>query len=662
MALLFLRDISLSYGSAPLLDNIQLQIQPRERLCILGRNGEGKSTLLKIIEGSLQPDKGQRIIQDGIKIAKLQQEVPQDLKGSVYHIIATGLGNLGKLLTNYHSLRQQIDSASHQNSNPNEQLTQLTHCQQQIDDLDAWQLDAQIASLTSKLGLSTETEFSTLSGGMKRRVLLAKALIQDPDILLLDEPTNHLDIPSIQWLEQFLKTLNCTLVFITHDRAFLQALATRIVELDRGQLHNWQCDYATYLQRKAAQLAAQAKQNANFDKKLAQEEAWIRQGIKARRTRNEGRVRALEKLRAERQARRNQQGTAKMQLNTAEQSGKKVIEVKNISFAWPNTDPLIQNFSTLITRGDKVAIIGPNGCGKSTLLQLLLGQIPPTQGQITIGTQLKVAYFDQHRSQLDLEKTVAESVIDGSDTVEINGQRKHIIGYLSDFLFHPNRARQPVKALSGGERNRLLLARTFAQPSNLLVLDEPTNDLDLETLELLEELVANYPGTVLLVSHDRAFINHVVTNSLVFDAPGKLNEYVGGYDDWLRQRPQHYAEQGYFQTIEPPTTQKNPKTISKTNTKISPPAKQKPQKPARKPKKLSYKEQKLYDSLPDKIEQLEAELEQLAQQTQATTFYQQPQDQIQAVLAELQAKETELETAFEQWETLEAKKQTLINT
>lgn len=652
MALLFLRDVSLSFGTAPLLEQVSLQIESNERLCILGRNGEGKSTLLKVIEGEMQPDSGQRVVQDGIKIAKLQQEVPQDLSGSVYHVIASGLGNLGEILENYHALSQQLI----QNTENPERLEQMMQLQQQIDAANGWQLDTQVATLTSKLGLPADAEFSNLSGGMKRRVLLAKALIQTPDILLLDEPTNHLDIPSIQWLEQFLKTLSCTLVFITHDRAFLQALATRIVELDRGQLSNWQCDYQTYLQRKAEVLEAEAKQNANFDKKLAQEEAWIRQGIKARRTRNEGRVRALERLREERKARRSQQGKVKMQQNSAKLSGKKVIEVKNLSFAWPNGQPLIEHFSTTIMRGDKVAIIGPNGCGKSTLLQLLLGQIQPTEGKIELGTNLQIAYFDQHRAQLDLEKTVAESVIDGTDTVEINGQRKHVIGYLSDFLFHPERARQPVKALSGGERNRLLLARTFAQPSNLLVLDEPTNDLDLETLELLEELVAEYQGTVLLVSHDRTFINHVVTNSIVFDAPGVVNEYVGGYDDWLRQRPEKYANSGFFQGL----SNKSPKKVEKNAKKTSPTPKNS-SKPQRKSKKLSYKEQKAYNSLPELIEQLETELEQLAEQTHAPEFYQQPQNQVQTVLAALQVKEAELEAAFEQWEALEAKRLELQN-
>jgi ATP-binding cassette subfamily F protein uup len=654
MALLFLRDISLSFGAAPLLDHVNLQIEPNERLCILGRNGEGKSTLLKVIEGEILPDSGNRIVQEGVKIAKLQQEVPQDLSGSVYHVIASGLGELGGALDRYHAISEQLTVED----NP-ELLEEMMQLQQQIEAQEGWQLDQKVTTLISQLALPGTADFAELSGGMKRRVLLAKALIQSPDILLLDEPTNHLDIPSIQWLETFLKGLSCTLVFITHDRAFLQSLATRIVELDRGQLSNWQCDYQTYLQRKAEKLEAEEKANANFDKKLAQEEAWIRQGIKARRTRNEGRVRALERLREEHKARRSQQGKVNMQHNVADLSGKKVIEVEDLTFAWPNGEPLIQNFSTLIMRGDKVGIIGPNGCGKSTLLQLLLGKIQPTQGRIELGTNLEIAYFDQHRAQLDLEKTVAESVIDGTDTVEINGQRKHVMSYLSDFLFAPDRARQPVKALSGGERNRLLLARTFAQPSNLLVLDEPTNDLDLETLELLEELVMNYPGTVLLVSHDRAFINHVVTSSIVFDAPGVVNEYVGGYDDWLRQRPAEYAQNSGF-TVE---TAAEKKTLSAKNAKIPSPAS--PSKPIKsveatqktkpKKKKLSYKEQKAYEALPEKIEQLEAQLEQMAEEMNAPDFYQQDNETVQTFLKEMAETEAALEAAFEEWETLEAK-------
>jgi ATP-binding cassette subfamily F protein uup len=642
MALLFLRDTQLSYGTQTLLDGVDFKIEPNERVCIVGRNGEGKSTLLKVIEGSVQADDGSRILQDGVQIAKLQQEVPNDTQGSVFHIIAQGLGNIGQLIERFHQLTATLADDSSENT-----LNELTRTQQAIDDQNGWDLNQKVETLISKLSLPAEAEFSELSGGMKRRVLLAQALIQDPDILLLDEPTNHLDIPSIQWLEDFLKNLSCSLVFITHDRSFLQALATRIVELDRGQLYNWECDYATYLQRKAAQLESEAKSNAEFDKKLAQEEAWIRQGIKARRTRNEGRVRALEKLREAHKARRQQQGKANLQYNQANHSGKQVIEVEDISFAWPD-QTVIDHFSTMILRGDKIGFIGANGCGKSTLLKLLLGQLTPQSGHIKLGTNLKIAYFDQHRDQLDENKAVVDSVLEESDYIEINGQRKHIMGYLGDFLFSPERARQPVKALSGGERNRLLLARVFAKPSNLLVLDEPTNDLDIETLELLEELLLDYPGTVLIVSHDRAFLNSVVTSSIVFDAPGQVNEYVGGYDDWLRQRPAHYDAPA-------------PKTAAQTNTlesarpgeKNETPAAKSSDKPAaKKPKKLSYKDQREYDALPETIETLETELEALQMQISEPEFYQQTGHE--AVLERLNACEAELEAAFERWEILEA--------
>jgi ATP-binding cassette subfamily F protein uup len=617
MALLFLRDISLSFGAAPLLDKIHFQVETGERVCIVGRNGEGKSTLLKVIEGIQPADEGSRIVQDGVKIAKLQQDVPHDLQGSVFDVVALGLGDIGETLKAYHHAALEGD------------MDQLEKLQHKIEAQNGWDMNQQVDTILSKLDLPADDEFASLSGGMKRRVLLAQALIQKPDILLLDEPTNHLDIPSIQWLEGFVKNLRCALVFITHDRAFLQALATRIVEVDRGQLYSWDCDYATYLERKQAQLESEAKSNSEFDKKLAQEEVWIRQGIKARRTRNEGRVRALEKLRLERQARRSQQGSANLQVNVADTSGKKVIEIEHLSFGWPDKT-IVQDFSTVIMRGDKVGLIGPNGCGKSTLLKLLLGQEQPHQGKVELGTNLQIAYFDQHRAKLNEELSVAENVMDSSDYVEINGQRKHIIGYLSDFLFAPDRARQPVKSLSGGERNRLLLAQVFAKPSNLLILDEPTNDLDVETLELLEDLLLNYQGTVLIVSHDRAFLNNVVTSSIVFDAPGLVNEYVGGYDDWLRQRPSF--EQ---------TSQKTSKTTASTTATTS--AQANNSVPAAKPaKKLSYKDQREYDALPGLIEQLETQLEILSGQIADPDFYQQEQTKIDKHLAKIQHKEKEL--------------------
>ncbi|MEA3405243.1 MAG: ATP-binding cassette domain-containing protein [Pseudomonadota bacterium] len=636
MALLFLRDISLSFGSAPLLNKASFQIEPNERVCIVGRNGEGKSTLLKVVEGQIQADGGTRIVQDGVKIAKLQQEVPHDTIGSVFHVISEGLGNIGPLIERFHDLSMQMET-----NYTDAVLETFTKVQQQIEDANGWEHKQRVETIISKLGLPSEAEFSNLSGGMKRRVLLAQALVQEPDILLLDEPTNHLDIPSIQWLESFLKTIRCSLVFITHDRAFLQSLATRIVELDRGNISNWECDYHTYLERKAEQLEAEAKQNALFDKKLAQEEVWIRQGIKARRTRNEGRVRALEKLRSEHKARRTQQGKANLQLNKAELSGKQVIEIEHLNFSFENRI-IVTDLTANIMRGDKVGIIGENGCGKSTLLSLILGKLQPTSGKVKLGTNLDIAYFDQHRAQLDENKAVAESVIEESDYVEINGVRKHIIGYLGDFLFSPDRARQPVKALSGGERNRLLLARVFAKPSNLLILDEPTNDLDVETLELLEELLLSYKGTVLIVSHDRAFLNNVATSSIVFDAPGIVNEYVGGYDDWLRQRPDYSNILDESKKPELTKTVKPEATSPSTETAI------------KKPKKLSYKDQREYDNLPALIEELEQALESLSEQMNDPNFYQKPEDEVQATIQQLADKEAELETAFERWESLEA--------
>ena len=636
MALLFLRDIQLSFGSAPLLNKLNLQIEANDRLCIVGRNGEGKSTLLKVIEGLIPPDEGTRIVQDGVHIAKLQQEVPHDTHGSVFHIIAEGLGDIAPLLDKFHKLSLKI-----QTDHSEETLNHFTQIQQEVDNKNGWELNTRVDTVISKLGLPADVEFSTLSGGMKRRVLLAKALVQEPDILLLDEPTNHLDIPSIQWMETFLSGMRCALVFITHDRSFLQAIANRIVDLDRGRLSNWECDYHTYLQRKADWLEAEAKQNAEFDKKLAQEEAWIRQGIKARRTRNEGRVRALKQLRDEHKARRTQQGKANLQTNTAGTSGKQVIEIKELTFNFDNK-PIVNGLDAVVMRGDKVGIIGANGCGKSTLLNLLLGKLEPQAGSIKLGTNLKIAYFDQHRAQLNENLPVVESVLEESDHVEINGQRKHVMGYLGDFLFTPDRARQPVKALSGGERNRLLLARVFAKPSNLLILDEPTNDLDVETLELLEELLMGYEGTVLIVSHDREFLNNVCTSSLVFDAPGEVNKYVGGYDDWLRQRPVHYLETG-----------KTEKATEKTETK----AESTPAKPANKPtqkKKLSYKDQREYDMLPQKLEDLEAEIEAINEVIAQPDFYSKDQATVQGKLAELQAKEDELEEAFMRWEELES--------
>ena len=640
MALMTLHDISIAYGDKPLLDHQNMEIDTGERICIVGRNGEGKSTLLKIIAGHIQPDDGEIITADTVRVAMMPQDVPDHLPGTVYDQVAAGAGDIGALLKQHHALTQQL---AEQPDNAR-LLSELEQVQQALDARDGWRLSNQVDTLITEMNLPAETPFDALSGGLKRRVLLGQALVQQPDILLLDEPTNHLDIPSIEWLEKFLKSLDIALVFITHDRAFLERLATRIVELDRGMLRSYPGDWNNYLRRKAEQLAAEEKANAAFDKKLAQEEAWIRQGIKARRTRNEGRVRALKALREAAANRRKRKGKAQISVNAAEESGKKVIEVEGLHHAIDGR-PIVQDFSTLILRGDKVGIIGPNGCGKTTLLKLLLGQLKPDRGKVKLGTRLEIAYFDQHREQLDPNKTVADAVVDDSDWVQIGERKVHVMRYIQDFLFSPERARQPVSALSGGERNRLLLARVFARPSNLLVLDEPTNDLDMETLELLEEKLLEYPGTLLLVSHDRAFIDNVVTSTLVFDAPGVVNEYVGGYSDWLRQRPKNASD-----AWETPGKKSAQKTASQ---KVGDPL---PTRRKAQPPKLTYREQQEYDTLPDTLEQLEADIEQLHQQLADPAVFADGAA-VKALQAQLAEKEQALEAAFERWEALEAKYQ-----
>ncbi len=528
MSLLTLRDVSLQFSGPALLDKVNLQIDDRERVALIGRNGMGKSTLLKIIAGLHAADEGE--IQSGTsKISYLSQEVPRDLHGTIFDLVAGGLEEQADLVRRYHhATLAVVEDPSEAN------FDALSRAQQQLEAADGWQLEQQIETVLSRLSLDADLLFETLSGGLRRRALLARELVKSPDLLILDEPTNHLDIESIAWLEQFLLNWSGALLFVTHDRAFMQRLATRILELDRGQLTDWPGNYQNYLRRREERANAEALENARFDKKLSQEEVWIRQGIKARRTRNEGRVRALEAMRKAYGERRVKQGTAKIQLQEAERSGKLVVDAEDVTYGW-NEQPVIRRFSTRIMRGDKIGIIGPNGVGKSTLLNLLLGKLTPTSGSIRLGSQLEVAYFDQLRAALDLEKSVRDNVSGGSDKVEVNGKSRHVISYLQDFLFDPGRAMQPVNALSGGERNRLLLARLFTRPANLLVLDEPTNDLDIETLELLEELLVDYQGTVLLVSHDREFLDNVVTSTLVFEGDGRVNAYVGGYADWQRQ-------------------------------------------------------------------------------------------------------------------------------
>ena len=587
MALLSLQHIHKAFGASPLLDDETLQIERGERICLVGRNGEGKSTLLKIVSGDIEPDEGEVIRQPGLKVRRLRQNVPNDITSTVEELVFQGL--------------------------------EYPH-----DDPDSHQAVDKAISLVS---LENRLKFSELSGGQKRRALLAQALVCEPDILVLDEPTNHLDIESINWLERFLERYKGTLLFVTHDRAFLRRLATRIIELDRGRLHSWACDYDTYLKRKQALLDGEAGQQAQFDKKLVQEEIWIRKGIKARRTRNEGRVRALEQMRRERSLRRERSGSVNMQVIEAGLSGRKVIVGSGITHAYMD-EPLISDLDIEIMRGDKIGIIGPNGCGKTTLINILLGRLKPQSGTIDHGTKLEIAYFDQHRAALDETKTVAENV-SADEIITIGGSRKHVLGYLQDFLFTPDRARQPVSVLSGGERNRLLLAKMFTKASNVLVLDEPTNDLDVETLELLEELLAGYEGTLLLVSHDRAFLNNVVTGTLVFEGGGRITEYAGGYDDWLLQRSEPNNE------IE----KKKPAPAEKMKSR----------------QKLSNREREELATLPGRIEQLEQELEKLQQAMTDPAFYQQDKAEIARQTARAEEIPAELEKSFERWEELEGR-------
>ena len=619
MPLLTLRDIQLSYGQQPLLDHVNLSIDTGERLCLIGRNGAGKSTLMKVIAEEIQADDGQIEKTQGLSVARLEQEVPDDQEHSVHFMVAEGLGEQGALLSEHAEL------VHHLGDGDDKVLARFEELSSEIEARGAWQLSQRVDTVLSKLNLDGDMPFAGLSGGMKRRVLLARALVQDPDILLLDEPTNHLDMESIQWLEEFLKNVGTTLVFISHDRAFIRSLATRIIELDRGKLTSWPGSYEKYLSGKQAALDAEERANAEFDKKLSQEEKWIRQGIKARRTRNEGRVRALKTMRDEFSQRRSRTGTASLTIQSSDNSGKIVVEADSISYAVGGKQ-IVRDFSVALMRGDRVGILGPNGCGKSTLIRLLLDRLTPDSGTVKQGTQLQVAYFDQLRDTLDEEKSVIDNVAEGSDVINLNGQSKHVIGYLQDFLFDPARVRQPVKSLSGGERNRLLLAKLFTRPFNLLVLDEPTNDLDAETLELLEEQLINYQGTLLLVSHDREFIDNVVTSTLVFEHGG-LNNYVGGYQDWLRQRPE-------------PTREKAVKQVTAD-------------KPAAPRKKRSYKDQRELEQLPARIEQLETDLDAVQTRMSDPDFYKGDAAQISAAQTQQSELEQQLAEAFARWDELD---------
>ncbi|HAS6207080.1 TPA: ABC transporter ATP-binding protein [Vibrio vulnificus] len=637
MALLTIHNGQLAFGDNPLLDKADFVLQEHERVCLVGRNGAGKSTLMKVLAGEVILDDGKLQITQDVVVSRLEQDPPRNEPGTVYDYVASGLAEIGEQLKIYHDL---LDLVAQEPTEKN--INRLARVQEQLDHANAWRFEDRVKHVLAALKLDAETKLTDLSGGWQRKAALAKALVCDPDVLLLDEPTNHLDVTTIEWLETFLKDFRGSIIFISHDRAFIKAMATRIVDLDRGKLASFPGDYDNYLVEKEEMLRVEEMQNAEFDKKLAQEEVWIRQGIKARRTRNEGRVRALKKLREERQSRVDVQGKAKIQIDDAARSGKIVFEAEKLQFSFDGKK-IVDDFSFNIMRGDRIALIGPNGCGKSTVLKLLLDQLKPESGRLHCGTKLEVAYFDQYREILDPEKTVIDNLADGKQEVTVGGRERHALSYLQDFLFSPKRARTPVKALSGGEKNRLLLARIFLKPNNLLILDEPTNDLDIETLELLEELLANYQGTLLLVSHDRQFVDNTVTTSWIFEGEGKIEEFVGGYHDAQQQRKQAIEAREVMEKSAPKAkvVEETPKTAPAKNTS----------------KKLSYKLQRELEALPAKLEQLEADIEALQEQVNSAEFFAQPVETTQPVLEQLAALEQELEIAFERWEELEAMQQ-----
>ncbi|ELA7354440.1 TPA: ABC transporter ATP-binding protein [Vibrio alginolyticus] len=637
MALLTIHNAQLAFGDHPLLDKAEFALQENERVCLVGRNGAGKSTLMKVLAGDILLDDGKIQITQDVVVSRLEQDPPRNQEGTVYEYVSGGLAEIGEQLKIYHDL---LDLVAQDPSEKN--INRLAKVQEQLDHSNAWRFDDRVKNVLGALKLSPETKLADLSGGWQRKAALARALVCDPDVLLLDEPTNHLDVTTIEWLENFLKDYKGSIIFISHDRAFIKSMATRIVDLDRGQLASFPGNYEQYLNDKEEMLRVEEMQNAEFDKKLAQEEVWIRQGIKARRTRNEGRVRALKKLREERRDRREVQGKVNLNIDDASRSGKIVFEAENVSFAYEGKT-IVDDFSFNIMRGDRIALIGPNGCGKSTVLKLLLGQLEAQSGRLHCGTKLEVAYFDQYREILDPEKTVIDNLADGKQEVMVGGRQRHALSYLQDFLFAPKRARTPVKALSGGEKNRLLLARILLKPNNLLILDEPTNDLDIETLELLEEMLANYQGTLLLVSHDREFVDNTVTTSWIFEGNGIIEEFVGGYHDAKQQRDQVLASRSQ---VEKPT--KKEKVVEETP---------KTTQPKNNSKKLSYKLQRELEALPAKLEQLESDIESLQEQVNDPEFFAKPVEQTQPVLEQLAALEQELEIAFERWEELEAMQQ-----
>ena len=637
MALLNLLNAYLGFGDFPLLDHTELHIEPNERVCLVGRNGAGKSTLMKVLAGEVQLDDGKLIFEKDIVVARLEQDPPRHIQETVFEYVAEGIVHLSDLLKQYHHISQQMLT-----DYSDELLAKLSQVQAQLEHNNGWQFENRIQDTLKLLELDPDKKLCELSGGWVRRAALARALVANPDILLLDEPTNHLDVEAITWLEDLLLNFKGSIIFISHDRSFIRKMATRIVDLDRGKLVSYPSNYDLYLETKAEDLRVEALQNELFDKKLAQEEVWIRQGIKARRTRNEGRVRALKKLREERRNRREVQGKAKIQLDTTARSGKIVFEIENASYEVEGKT-LLKDFSATIQRGDKIALVGPNGCGKTTFIKLLLGELQPTSGTIRCGTKLDIAYFDQYRAELDLEKTVMDNVADGKQDIEVNGVKRHVLGYLQDFLFLPKRAMTPVKALSGGERNRLLLAKLLLKPNNLLILDEPTNDLDVETLELLEELLADYQGTLLIVSHDRQFIDNTVEECFFFEGNGVLNQYIGGYFDAKQQQENYHASQA--------SQLQNQK---KNELLAAEPAKQEKPKAEAKKVKLSYKEQRELEALPAQMEALEAEIESLQTEISSADFFSKEVAYTQEKLQALANKEAELEQAFERWEELES--------
>lgn len=637
MSLINLTNAYLSFSDAPLLDHIDMSIEVNERVCLVGRNGAGKSTLLKVLNKEVPLDEGQIVYENNVVVSRLQQDPPRDVQGNVFDFVAEGLQEQAQLLKDYHELSHRVEQEPSESN-----LAKLAKMQEQLDHQNGWQLENRIRNVISSLSLDSEAQLSSLSGGWLRKAALAKALVCQPTVLLLDEPTNHLDIETIKWLEEFLKSFNGSIVFISHDRSFIRQMATRIIDLDRGKIASWSGNYDNYLLGKEEALRVEELQNAEFDKKLAQEEVWIRQGIKARRTRNEGRVRALKAMRQEYSERRKVMGSAKMQIEEALRSGKIVFELENVTYQIDDK-LLVNDFLVQVLRGDKIALIGPNGIGKTTLLKLMLGNLTPTSGSVHCGTKLEVAYFDQHRLELDPEKTVMDNLAEGKQEVMVNGRSRHVLGYLQDFLFPPKRARTPVRALSGGERNRLLLAKLFLKPSNLLVLDEPTNDLDIETLELLEELVNDYQGTVLLVSHDRQFVDNVVTQCWFFEDKGHIGIYAGGYADALQQQQQ-------AQPIKVSTVNSSQQPKKESNTVNN----QNKESTVKKKVKLSYNDQRELAQLPSKIEQLEIAITDLQAQIGQSDFFNQPHDITGPILQSLSDKEAELEAVFDRWEQLEA--------